>query len=261
VQLVWLEVVRLTTRVRFWVPVVLLAIAGILVARNVAHSNMVFGASDGYVEYGKYASAVILETLPILSFLPMVLPFVVSDSLPNDRNRRYSCLLMSRGISRSRLVLTRVMAGAVVSVPAVVVVLAAVVAAAILNTPVGHDGEVGSISGFLPEMLSSNPSAYFGLVALAYFLATVAVLAGGVLVGVLTKSWLASVLVPPIVILVSQFLPLPEALQSLNPGARATFTDYSATWAEPYTTSAYWLVTAGLLTIAATIIYARKEDL
>ncbi len=256
------EVRRLLGRLRLWVLVVLVSGWGAIVTTNAARAPYDFvQLSDSVKIYPHlYATGLIHSQLSLLSILAMALPFVVCDTLPLDRKTRYVGLMLTRGVGRSRVIASRILAVLTVAAIMVLTVLAVVAMTALLAAEKAH-GQIGATSAFLSSMLDSNPALYFCLVALVYVLICTGVLSVGVLVGALSTSWLNAVLLPPIILLVSMLAPLPQSLVPFSPGARATFVDYQTSWATPTQTAVYWCVVVVAVSVVGALVYGRREDL
>jgi|LSQX01.2.fsa_nt_gb ABC-type transport system involved in multi-copper enzyme maturation permease subunit len=263
-RLAKVETMRLLSRPRLWVLLIILASAGALFAIHTVGADrdtlFALGAGVGLKPFG-YATGVIFNQLPRLQYLLcLALPFVVCDTFASDRSTRYLGLLMTRGAPRWGLVASRTLANAIVSLVVVSVVSVVVVATSLLAAEQIH-GEIGRISLFLPRLLDTTPALYFAIVFGTLVPICAGVTAIGVLAGVVWRSWLVAVLAPPIVVLMSYVLPLPASLVPFSPGARALYLDRVAPWATPGSTALYWVVVFVLLTAVAIIVYRRKEDL
>ena len=170
------EALRLLLRVRLWVGVGGVVALAIIMAVEARAVVVISGQSR--VTTGDSALLVLTTALGGLLFLVLVLPLVAGDSLADDRRTGYLTLSLVRGVTRAKLIASRVVAGLLVSAAAMGVASTCwLLAAAVMGGSWDARRFVAGV-WFAPALFARSPGLYFATIVMIFCVAGAAMLGG-----------------------------------------------------------------------------------
>jgi len=191
--------------------------------------------------------------------LPLLLSFVIGDSLVRERHNSYAWLVLTRGLTKSRYVVIKMLAGAI-NCFILAAALTAVFALAGLVMQ-GATRWLGSDAGhFHPELLLHSPLLHAAAVFTLVVFSCIAVLGLTFVASTYTTSPYVAMSLPVLIILALAFF-LPGAWQWLNPYERIIFLINHQPWVNMPDMTAYWFSVGGILYSWAVIKYLSTEGI
>ena len=195
----------------------------------------------------------------IFSFmLPLLVPFIIGDSLVRERHNSYSWRVLTRGLSKSRYIVIKMLAGAINCFVLTIALTAAFsLGAVIRGAPLWLGSEAAQ---FHPELLLHNPLLHAAVVFALVVLSCIAVLGLAFVASTYTVSPYVAMSLPLLIILALAFF-LPGSWQWLNPYERIIFTINHQPWINMLDMTVYWLVLGSILYSWAIIKYMFTEGI
>lgn len=232
-RMAYLEFCRLVTRARLWVFVALVSGYGIAASW---YEVPAVAAGASVRPSTELTLAVALQTLWLLT---IGISLVAGGTLADDRRSGYLLLQLSRGVTSSQVVVSRLCAAAAVGCLSVLAAGGALGLYASFAAAGGADGPADAVS-FAPQLLSTSLVGYLMLVATINGIAASALLSCSLMIGVLTPAKFLSEMAPPLGVLLLGFV-MSGPLWALNPLERASFMQFSGVaWATPRSMLLYW---------------------
>lgn len=237
---------------------------GVLALAAVGWSNVVLNAPSGLGLFGAFSYFAISDSLVLL--IPVFVGVVVAGSLAADRRWQYPTLLLARGFSRSRYLLTKAVAMATVAGLGTFLSCALVFVGAALFLPWEPTGrpeyaESGAMGPY-PGLLASHPFANDVALAALLSLGAAALALSGLAFGAAVANEFVAAAVP-FVLLVAGIFVFRGELLFLGPYTQLSLTSsypYSLPrWAWAFTAPLYWFVVA-LGCVGAAALFLRKEN-
>ena len=246
------EAVRLLTRGRFGVVLVLLCGANIAWMLS-TRSSLVSGPGvEGIVGYS--APMLFIDALGQFTTAFFIWPLVIGGTVAEDLHTGLSALLITRAGSRARWLAAKI-GGAFVATLAAALVLAAVTAVGASLMAEWDTANISASVALAPELAEAAPLLYgFGLAcALAVAGTGVALLA--IVLGALGAAPVTSQ-VGACVVYIMAALALPPAA---NPHMRADFATGFAPWATSTSMALYWFGLCAALALLAYVSVRLRE--
>lgn len=191
--------------------------------------------------------------------LPLLLSFVIGDSLVRERHNSYSWLVLTRGLTKSRYIAIKMLAGTINSFILVVALTASFAFAGSVIR--GRTLWLGSgAEHFHPELLLLSPLLHAAAVFALVVLSCVAVLGLTFVTSTYTTSPYVAMSLPVLIIMALAFF-LPGSWQWLNPYERIIFAINHQPWVNMPNMTAYWFVTGSTLYGWAAVKYLFTEGI
>jgi ABC-type transport system involved in multi-copper enzyme maturation permease subunit len=194
-------------------------------------------------------------TFPFL--LPLLLPFIVGDSLVRERHNSYSWLILTRGLSKFRYIACKMLGGVI---NCLVLTIALTASFSLFGSLIrGATLWIGSgATQFHPNLLIANPLLHAAAVVALVILSCIAVLGLTFVASTYTSSPYVAMSAPLLVILALAFF-LPSSWQWLSPYERITFMITHQEWVNMINMTTYWLAMGGILYSWAIVKYIFAE--
>lgn len=262
------DTVRAMSRRRLWLLTSIVAGAGaIMIVRGAASRfGTVVQAEDGTsIAVYDFATVTVAYHLSALSLMAFVLPLALGDTLAQDLRSRYVVLLMSRGVSRASIYLSRIISGVVAAAFSLSIVTAMWLGVACVVTP-HFRGPVGAVVAHGSALLTAQPLVYFVAAVGLSSVACGTVLAMCYGISLVVASGPIAALVPPLSLLMGIWLPelfssggTSSVLTTLNPAVRITFLGSAGAWAAFGSTAWYWMFVLSGVAFFGVIVCTRTE--
>lgn len=241
----------------FWAGVLALAAAG---------SSSVLQQADPQPKlFGAFSYLAFQNNL--VDLIPVFVGLTVAGSLAADRRRRYPALVLARGISRTRYLLTKAAAMAAAAGFGTFLSCALVFVAAAFFLPWGpmirpEYADRGSMGPY-PGLLESYPLVNDVALAALLSLGAAALAMSGLAFGAMVANEFVAAAVPFVIFIGGTFV-FRDDLLFLAPYTNLdllTSYPYSLPpWAWSFTAPVYWSVFACVCVATAAIIFLRKEE-
>jgi len=191
--------------------------------------------------------------------LPLLVPFIIGDSLVGERHNSYSWLVLTRGLSKSRYIVIKMLAGAINCIVLTIALTAAfsLAGAVIKGAPLRLGSETMQ---FHPELLLHNPLLHAAAIFALVVLSCIAALGLTFVASTYTVSPYVAMSLPLLIIMALAFF-LPEPWRWLSPYGRIIFTASHRPWINMLDMTAYWLVLGSILYSWAIIKYLFTEGI
>jgi hypothetical protein len=217
-----------------------------------------FGAFSYLAAGGSFATA-----------LPVFVGLVVAGSLAADRRRGYPLMILVRGISRRRYLLTKAAAMASVAGLGTLLSCLATFVVAAFSLPWAPAQGLASPDrlnmGPYPGLLESYPLVNDLVLALLLSLGAGALVLSGLAFGALVVNEFVAAAVPFVLVVSGIYIFRARAVLWLGPYTQLDLTSsypYALPpWAWPFTAPLYWTVFALLCITVAALLLRREEQL
>ena len=259
-----MEFGRMVARVRFWVVVLLVSLFGAYEVFRVSPSgNLVLGGVESVRSFGTFGNHVVV----IYAFaVPVIAGLTSAGSLAADRSRRYSTLVLIRGVSGAQYILTKAAAMATAAALATFASCALTLLAAVILLSWGSTALSNDSAGYLisPELFAISPLLYDLFVAGLVSLASAALALSGLVVGALVANEYVAAAVPFVLFLDATLLTGDTPpLGLLSPSFYLWLTDtypyhLSSAW-KLFAAPLYWSAFCAVAIAIGGAIFLRKE--
>ncbi|MBT9165160.1 MAG: hypothetical protein DDT23_01175 [candidate division WS2 bacterium] len=194
-----------------------------------------------------------------LFILPLLLSFIIGDSLVRERHNSYSWLVLTRGLTKSRYLAIKMLGGAIncFILAGALAAFYSLVGAVIRGGTLWLGSETEQ---FHPELLLHSPLLHAAAVFTLIVLSCIAVLGLSFVAATYTTSPYAAMSLPVLIILALAFF-LPGSLQWLNPYERIIFMINHQPWVNMLNMTAYWLIFGSILYSWAVIKYLFTDGI
>ncbi|MBT9143994.1 MAG: hypothetical protein DDT29_02408 [Dehalococcoidia bacterium] len=191
--------------------------------------------------------------------LPLLLSFMIGDSLICERHNSYSWLVLTRGLTKFRYIAIKMLGGAIncFILAGALAVIFSLTGAVIRGGTLWLGSEVVQ---FHPELLLHSPLLHTAAVFTLVVLSCIAILGLTFVASTYTTSPYAAMSLPVLIILALAFF-LPGSWQWLSPYERIIFMITHQPWVNMLNMTVYWFVFGCILYSWAVIKYLLTDGI